>query len=226
VYAREIRPASALGDVTDPDRHGLPILAFASKAAWKAWFAANHGTSQGLWLKIAKAGSGNDSVTYAEALDVALCHGWIDGQKGAYDEAWWLQRFTPRGPRSKWSRINCGKAEALIASGDMQPAGLAEVERAKADGRWAEAYESQRTATIPDDLAAALDANPEAAAFFKTLKSASRYAILYRIGDAKRPATRAQRIDKFVEMLARGEAPHLFGGAPPPPGSRTKPTGG
>ena len=210
---------SAPGDVTDPDRQGLPILPFASKAAWSAWLAASHDTSKGLWLKIAKAGSGHDSVTYAEALDVALCHGWIDGQKGAYDEAWWLQRFTPRGPRSKWSKINCRKAEALIA-------GRAEVEAAKADGRWAEAYESQRTATIPDDLAAALDANPEAAAFFKTLKSASRYAILYRIGDAKRPATRAQRIDKFVEMLARGEAPHLFGGAPPPPGSRTKPTGG
>ena len=211
--------------MTDPDRQGLPILPFASKAAWSAWLAANHDTSKGLWLKIAKAGSGNNSVVYAEALDVALCHGWIDGQKGAYDEAWWLQRFTPRGPRSKWSRINCGKAEALIASGDMRPAGLAEVDRAKADGRWAEAYESQRTATIPDDLAAALEANPEAAAFFKTLKGVSRYAILYRLGDAKRPETRAERISRFVEMLARGEAPYLFGGPGPPPGSRSGPTG-
>jgi uncharacterized protein YdeI (YjbR/CyaY-like superfamily) len=196
---------------TDPDRQGLPVLPFASQAAWSEWLAANHDTSKGLWLKIAKAGSGNDSVTYAEAVDAALCHGWIDGQKGAYDEAWWVQRFTPRGPRSKWSKINCGKAEALIASGEMQAAGLGEVQRAKVDGRWAAAYEPQRTATIPDDLAAALDANPAAAAFFGTLKGASRYAILYRIGDAKRPATRAQRIEKFVEMLSRGEAPHLLG---------------
>jgi uncharacterized protein YdeI (YjbR/CyaY-like superfamily) len=193
--------------MSEPDHQGLPILPFASQAAWSEWLAANHDTSRGLWLKIAKAGSGNDSVTYAEAVDAALCHGWIDGQKDASDEAWWLQRFTPRGPRSKWSKINCGKAESLIASGEMQAAGLAEVERARADGRWAAAYESQRTATIPDDLAAALDANPGAAAFFENLRSARRYAILYRIADAKRPATRAQRIEKFVEMLARGEAP-------------------
>jgi uncharacterized protein YdeI (YjbR/CyaY-like superfamily) len=208
---------------TDPDRQGLPILPFVSRAAWSVWLAANHDTSKGLWLKIAKAASGNDSVTYAEAVDAALCHGWIDGQKGAYDEAWWLQRFTPRGPRSKWSKINCGKAEALIASGQMRAAGLAEVERAKADGRWAEAYDSQRTATVPDDLAAALDANPAAGTFFQDLNGASRYAILYRISDAKRPATRAQRIEKFVEMLARGEAPHLFGG-PAGPGSSTGPS--
>jgi len=191
--------------VTDPDRHDLPILAFASKAAWKAWFAANHSTSQGLWLKIAKAGSGNDSVTYAEALDVALCHGWIDGQKGAYDEAWWLQRFTPRGPRSKWSRINCGKAEALIASGDMEPAGLAEVERAKADGRWEAAYESQRTITVPADLQRELESRPRARAFFAGLNSQNRYAILYRLQDAKRPETRTRRLEKFVAMLERGE---------------------
>jgi uncharacterized protein YdeI (YjbR/CyaY-like superfamily) len=206
--------------MTEANLQGLPILPFASQAAWSEWLAANYDSCSGLWLKIAKAGSGNDSVTYAEAVDAALCHGWIDGQKGAYDEAWWLQRFTPRGPRSKWSKINCGKAEALIASGEMQAAGLAEVERAKVDGRWAAAYESQRSATVPDDLAAALAATPAAAAFFETLKGASRYAILYRIADAKRPATRAQRIEKFVDMLARGEAPHLFGapGAPPPEG--------
>jgi uncharacterized protein YdeI (YjbR/CyaY-like superfamily) len=203
-------------DKPAPNRQGLPILPFASRAAWSEWLAANHDTSKGLWLKIAKAGSGNDSVNYAEAVDAALCHGWIDGQKGAYDQDWWLQRFTRRGPRSKWSKINCGKAEALIASGEMQAAGLAEVEKAQADGRWAAAYESQRTATIPDDLTAALDANPAAGTFFQTLNSASRYAILYRIADAKRPATRAQRIEKFVEMLARGEAPHLFSGPAPP----------
>ena len=224
MHAREIGLPPAPGDVTEPDRQGLPILPFASKAAWSAWLAANHDTSKGLWLKIAKAGSGIDSVTYAESLDVALCHGWIDGQKGAHEEAWWLQRFTPRGPRSTWSRINCAKAEALIATGDMQPAGVAEVQRAKADGRWAKAYESQRTATVPEDLAAALDANPAAAAFFTTLKGASRYAILYRIGDAKRPETRAERIRRFVEMLARGEAPYLFGGAVPP-GGQAGPTG-
>jgi uncharacterized protein YdeI (YjbR/CyaY-like superfamily) len=208
----------------DPDREGLSVLPFASRAAWAAWLAANHDTSKGLWLKIAKAGSGIDTVTYPEAVDVALCHGWIDGKKGAYDQTWWLQRFTPRGPRSKWSRINCGKAEALIAAGEMQPPGLAEVDRAKADGRWEEAYESQRTATIPDDLQAALDANPAAAAFFTTLKSTSRYAILYRIADAKRPATRERRVSSFVEMLARGEAPYLLGAASPPR-STTGPTG-
>jgi uncharacterized protein YdeI (YjbR/CyaY-like superfamily) len=202
---------------TESDRQGLPILPFASKGAWSEWLAANHDTSNGLWLKIAKGGSGHDSVTYAEAVDAALCHGWIDGQKDAYDKEWWLQRFTRRGRHSKWSKINCGKAEALIASGKMRAAGLAEVERAKADGRWAAAYESQRSVTMPDYLAAALAANPAAAAFFETLKGSSRYAILYRIADAKRPATRAQRIEKFVEMLARGEAPHLLGGPGPRP---------
>jgi uncharacterized protein YdeI (YjbR/CyaY-like superfamily) len=201
--------------LSDPERQGLPVVPFASKEAWADWLAANHATSNGVWLKIAKAGAGHPSVSYAEAVDIALCYGWIDGQKGAYDKAWWVQRFTRRGARSKWSKINCGKVEALIAAGEMRPAGLAEVQRAKADGRWAEAYESQRTATVPDDLAAALEANPEAAAFFATLKGASRYAILIRIHEAKRPATRAQRIERFVEMLARGEAPYLSGGAPP-----------
>jgi uncharacterized protein YdeI (YjbR/CyaY-like superfamily) len=204
--------------VPDPDRKRLPVLPFVSHAVWRQWLAANHDTSKGLWLKMAKKGSGVDSVTYAEAVDVALCYGWIDSQKDAYDDAWWVQRFTPRGPRSKWSKINCAKADALIASGEMQAAGLAEVDRAKADGRWAAAYESQRTATVPDDLAAALAANAAAAAFFETLKGAGRYAILYRVGEAKRPATRAARIEKFVEMLAQGVAPHLFGEPTPPPG--------
>jgi uncharacterized protein YdeI (YjbR/CyaY-like superfamily) len=202
--------------VSEPERQGLPVLPFASKAAWGEWLAANHATSKGVWLKLAKAGSGIPSVTYAEAVDVALCHGWIDGQKDAYDQAWWLQRFTPRTPRSKWSKINCAKVEALMAAGEMRPAGLTEVEQARADGRWAAAYDSPRTATVPEDLAAALDANPEAAAFFATLKGTSRYAVLFRIHDAKRPATRAKRIEQFVEMLARGEAPYLGGATPKP----------
>jgi uncharacterized protein YdeI (YjbR/CyaY-like superfamily) len=195
--------------VSDPDRGGLPVVPFESPADWRTWLDANHSTSKGLWLKFGKAGSGFGSVTYQEAVETALCYGWIDGQAGSYDDAWWLQRFTPRRPRSKWSKINCARAEALIASGRMHPAGLAEVERAQADGRWSDAYDSPRTAAIPDDLMDALDANPQAAAFFRTLNATSRYAILYRIADAKRPATRAKRITMFVDMLARGEAPHL-----------------
>ena len=184
----------------------LPVLAFASQAAWREWLEAQHASSKGLWLKIAKKGSGADTVSYAEALDVALCYGWIDGQKDAFDARWWLQRFTPRGRRSKWSKINCAKATALIEAGRMRPAGLREVERAKADGRWEAAYDSPSNLTVPQDLADALEANPEAKAFFATLNRTNRYAILYRLHDAKRPGTRAQRIEKFVAMLGRGEA--------------------
>ena len=184
----------------------LPVLAFASQAAWREWLEAQHASSKGLWLKIAKKGSGADTVSYAEALDVALCYGWIDGQKDAFDARWWLQRFTPRGRRSKWSKINCAKATALIEAGRMRPAGLREVERAKADGRWEAAYDSPSNLTVPQDLADALEANPEAKAFFATLNRTNRYAILYRLHDAKRPGTRAQRIKKFVAMLGRGEA--------------------
>jgi uncharacterized protein YdeI (YjbR/CyaY-like superfamily) len=161
-----------------------------------------------VWLKLAKAGTGIASVTYAEALEVALCHGWIDGQKGGFDDEFWLQRFTPRKPRSRWSRINRDKATALIERGEMEPAGLREVDAAKADGRWDAAYEGQRTATVPEDLQRALDANPAAAAFFSTLDGANRYAILYRVQDAKKPETRARRIDKYVAMLAAGEKLH------------------
>lgn len=189
-------------------KQGLPILAFASPADWEAWLKEHHGSSKGLWLKIAKKGSGETTVTYAEALDVALCHGWIDGQKGALDEAFFVQRFTPRGPRSKWSKINREKAEALIKAKRMRPAGLAEVEAAKADGRWEAAYEGQRTITVPEDLQKELDASPKAAAFFATLSSVNRYAILYRIQDAKKPETRARRIEKFIGMLERGETVH------------------
>jgi uncharacterized protein YdeI (YjbR/CyaY-like superfamily) len=161
-----------------------------------------------VWLKIAKAGSTHRSVTYAEALDEALCFGWIDGQKRAVDADHWLQRFTPRRARSKWSRVNTEKAQALIAAGRMQPAGQAEVDLAKADGRWQVAYAPQRQAAVPDDLAMALAENRAAAKEFEQLDSRNRYAIIYRINDAKRPQTRADRITRFVAMLARGERLH------------------
>lgn len=181
----------------------LETLAFASARAFEAWLTEQHGTAPGLWLRIAKAGTGLPSVTYPEALDVALCFGWIDGRKGSDpDPGWWIQRFTPRAARSRWSRVNRAKAEALMAAGRMRPAGLREVERARADGRWDAAYAGQATAEVPDDLAAALAANEAARAFFATLDGRNRYAILYRIQDAKRPETRARRIDQFVAMLA------------------------
>ena len=186
----------------------LPILPFASAAAFEAWLDAEHAQAPGLWLKIAKKDSGIATVTYAEALDAALCFGWIDGQKRAFDERFFLQRFTPRRRGSRWSKINTEHVARLEAAARMRPAGLAEVEAAKADGRWAAAYEAQSAASVPDDLQAALDANPQAAAFFATLTGANRYAVLYRVQDAKRPETRARRIATFVEMLARGETLH------------------
>jgi uncharacterized protein YdeI (YjbR/CyaY-like superfamily) len=186
----------------------LPILEFATPAAWEAWLAREHAPAPGVWLKLAKRGSGHASVTYAEALDVALAFGWIDGRKGRFDEAWWLQRFTPRTPTSRWSQVNRAKALALIEAGRMHPAGMREVERARADGRWDAAYASQRTMDVPADLQAALDADPAAAACFATLDRANRYAVLYRVQDAKRPATRARRIEQFVAMLAAGEKLH------------------
>jgi uncharacterized protein YdeI (YjbR/CyaY-like superfamily) len=186
----------------------LPIIPFASPGDWKTWLAEHHATSDGLWLKISKKGSGIASVSYAEALDVALCYGWIDSQKGGFDDDYFLQRFTPRKPRSKWSKINRDKVTKLIAEGEMKPAGLQEIERAKADGRWDAAYESQSNATVPEDLRSELDKNPEAATFFETLNSANRYAILYRIKDAKKPETRARRIEKYVTMLSKHEKPY------------------
>jgi uncharacterized protein YdeI (YjbR/CyaY-like superfamily) len=182
-----------------------PELTFASQEAFRAWLAAEHDKSDGIWLRFAKKGSGHESVDYAQALDVALCFGWIDGQVRRLDDEWYLQRWTPRRKRSPWSQRNVDKAEALIASGAMQPAGLAEIERAKADGRWERAYGGQKNATVPDDLQAALDANPKAAEFFATLSGTNRYAILYRLQDAKRPETRQRRLEKFVGMLERGE---------------------
>ncbi len=186
-----------------------PILPFASAQLWASWLAEHHAdTPDGVWLKIAKKDSGIPTVTYAEALEEALCFGWIDGQKRSFDETWFLQGFTPRRPRSRWSKVNTEKVQELIAAGRMQPAGLREVEAAKADGRWERAYEAQSVAQVPPDLQAAFDANPKAAEFFATLTGANRYAVLYRIHDAKRPQTRAARIEKFVEMLARGETLH------------------
>ena len=186
----------------------LPVVGFASAAEWQGWLADHHSTSPGVWLRIAKKDAGTQSVTYPEALDAALCYGWIDGQKGALDDTCWLQRFTPRRPGSRWSKINCGKATELIAQGRMQPSGLREVEQAKADGRWAAAYAGQKTAEVPDDLRQALEAHPEAQAFFATLDSANRYAILYRVQDAKKPETRARRIAQFVTMLAERRKLH------------------
>ncbi|MER6547508.1 YdeI/OmpD-associated family protein [Streptomyces sp. NPDC001250] len=179
-----------------------PVLAFAAQEAWEMWLEEHHADVRGVWLKIPKKDSGIDGVDYAGALESALCFGWIDGQKKKLDEQYWLQRFTPRRPRSKWSKVNRQKATELAEQGRMRPAGLREVEKAKADGRWEAAYANQRTATVPDDLRAALDASPTAADFFAALDSRNRYAILYRIQDAKKPQTRAARIEKFVGMLA------------------------
>ena len=185
-----------------------PVLAFASQAAFETWLEEHHADSDGVWIKIAKQGTGIPSVNRAGALDVALCFGWIDGQAKPIDETHYLQKFTPRRERSKWSKINVGKVTELISSGAMRAAGHAEIERAKADGRWDAAYDSPRTSTVPPDLQAELDNDPEAKAFFDGLSSANRYAILYRLHDAKKPETRARRLEQFVAMLKRGETLH------------------
>ena len=179
--------------------------AFADAKAWGAWLAMHHASSSGVWIQIARKGSGIASVHYPEVLDVALSYGWIDAIRRGFDDKTFLQRFTPRGLRSIWSKINRDKALALIASGHMKPSGLVEVERAKKDGRWAAAYAGQKSATVPDDLAAVLAANPGAAAFFASLDSRNRYAILFRLHGAKKPETRARRLATFVAMLAKGE---------------------
>jgi uncharacterized protein YdeI (YjbR/CyaY-like superfamily) len=186
----------------------LPIHLFAGPEELEAWLEEHGDSCNGVWLKIAKKGTGKSSVTYAEALELALCFGWIDSQKRGFDEQYFLQRFTPRRPRGRWSKINREKAEALIAAGRIRPAGLAEVEAAKADGRWDAAYEGQRTAEVPKDLQRELDANPAAAKFFAGLDSANRYAIIYRLNDAKKSETRERRLRKFVAMLERGERIH------------------
>jgi uncharacterized protein YdeI (YjbR/CyaY-like superfamily) len=186
----------------------LPILLFENEAAWQAWLQEHHGSSAGLWLQLAKKRSSLRSLSYAEALDVALCYGWIDSQKKSHDASSWLQKFSPRGPRSIWSKINVDKVQVLVEAGRMQPAGLQAVEQAKMDGRWEAAYDSQSAATIPADFQDALDRNPEAKEFFSTLNGANRYAILFRIQTAKRLATRATRIARFIEMLQRRETIH------------------
>jgi len=186
----------------------LPVLLFAGPAELDAWLEGNHESAEGVWLKIAKKGAPEPSVTYVEALDVALCFGWIDSQKRGLDETHFLQRFTPRRPRGRWSKINREKAEALIEAEKMRPAGLVQVEAAKADGRWEAAYEGQGSAKVPPDLQRDLDANPAAADFFATLDGANRYAILYRLDEAKKPETRQRRLRKFVAMLERGEKIH------------------
>jgi uncharacterized protein YdeI (YjbR/CyaY-like superfamily) len=185
-----------------------PVLPFASKENFETWLEEHHADSDGLWIKIAKKGTSIPSVTRAEALDVALCFGWIDGQAKSIDETHYLQKFTPRRERSKWSKINVGKVAALIESGAMRPAGHAEIERAKADGRWDAAYDSPRTSTVPPDLQAELDKDAELRASFEDLSSSNRFAILYRLQDAKKPETRARRLEKFVGMLKRGETIH------------------
>ena len=185
---------------------GLPAIVFASDAEWEAWLEENHARAGGVWVKIAKKGSGIESVRYPEVLDTALCFGWIDGRREALDGDWFLQRYTPRRARSRWSRINRDKVERLTAEGRMRPAGLAEVERAKADGRWEAAYASQQYATVPEDLQRELDKRPEAAAFFAGLNGQNRFAILYRLHDAKRPETRARRLAQFVAKLEAGES--------------------
>jgi uncharacterized protein YdeI (YjbR/CyaY-like superfamily) len=185
-----------------------PTIGFPDGAGWEAWLLENHASSDGIWMRIAKQGAGVSSVTHPEALELALCFGWIDGQRRALDERFFLQRFTPRRAASRWSRINRDKATELIERGLMQPAGLEQVERAQHDGRWEAAYEGQRLASVPADLELEFERHPAARAFFDQISSQNRYAILYRIQDAKRPETRARRIEKFVAMLIAGETIH------------------
>lgn len=185
-----------------------PTLVFGSRDDWHAWLKKNHTASNGIWLQIAKRNTDTPTVSYADALEVALCYGWIDGQKQSLDAQFWLQRFTPRTAKSVWSKINREKVSALIEAGQMQPAGLKAVEAAQKDGRWDAAYASASQATVPEDLQAALDANKKARAFFQTLDSHNRYSILYRVQNAKKAETRSKRISEFVAMLARHETLH------------------
>ena len=179
----------------------VPNMSFETQQDWEAWLKEHHIDTKGIWLKIAKKEARTPSVSYAEALDSALCYGWIDGRKVALDDKYWLQKFTQRTAKSIWSKVNCDKAEALIAEGRMQPAGLRQVELAKSDGRWERAYESQSKITIPDDFQNALDNNPKAKDFFNSLDSANRYAFLFRIQAVKKPETRFAKIQKYIEML-------------------------
>jgi len=186
----------------------LPIIPFESQEAWRQWLDANHASPTGIWLQFAKKDSGIASVSYVEAVQVALCYGWIDGQAKSYDAEHWLQRFTPRRPKSIWSKVNRDRAMALMAEGKMQAAGLREVERAKADGRWERAYDGQKNATVPEDLQREFDRNRAAAEFFASLDSTNRFAVLFRIQTAGTPALRAARIEKLITMLAEKKAIH------------------
>jgi len=183
---------------------------FKSAKAFETWLKENHATAHGVWLKIAKAGANQPSVTYSEAVNIALCWGWIDGQKKSLNSQHFLQRFTPRRPRSLWSKTNVDKVGALIEAGRMQAPGYAQIEAAKADGRWARAYDGARTSAVPEDLLAAMEAQPRAKAFFATIDAANRYAVLWRIQTAVKAETRARRIAQLVDMLARGERIHIF----------------
>lgn len=189
---------------------------FQSQDAWQAWLEKNHRKPEGLWLRLAKKGSGLQSVSYGEALEIALCYGWIDGQKKAESEQAWLQRFLPRSAKSMWSRINREKALALTAQGRMKPAGLEAIESARKNGRWESAYDSPKAAEVPEDLQAALDANPRARIFFRSLDRGNRYAVLFRIQTVKKAGTRAAKIRQFVEMLERGERIHEARKSPRP----------
>ena len=187
----------------------LPELLVPDVAAWRGWLAEHHGEPVGVWLVLAKNGTTDPTaLLYDEALEEALCQGWIDGQARRRDAATYLQRFTPRRARSPWSARNVGIVGRLTEEQRMQPAGVAEVDRAKADGRWERAYRGRDGQVVPDDLAAALQAHPDAAAMFEVLTAQNRFAMLYRLGDARRPETRARRLAQFVEMLGRGEAPY------------------
>lgn len=186
----------------------LPILSFRDQQAWTTWLSKNAKSSPGLWLRLAKKSAGPKALTYDEALESALCYGWIDGQKKGLDETAWLQKFTPRGQKSIWSKINRTRAEALIANGKMKAAGLKAIEAAKADGRWGAAYDSQRSGGVPEDFQAELDSHPKAKSFFATVNSANRYAFLFRIQTAKKPETRAKRIQQFIDMLEHGKTFH------------------
>ena len=191
------------------DAVDLPELVVGDAAGWRRWLNAHHTDSPGVWLVLAKKGTVDPTaMSYDEALDEAICFGWIDGQLARRDDATFRRRFTPRKARGPWSQRNAAIAERLIATGRMHRSGEAEVRQAKEDGRWESAYAGQASIEVPEDLAAALSANPRAQAMFETLTSANRYAVLYRVGNAKKPETRARRIGQFVEMLARGETIH------------------
>lgn len=185
-----------------------PKLSFINQEAWEAWLETHGETVTGVWLRIARRSAEQSTVSYAEAVESALCYGWIDGQKQAENEHYWLQRFTPRTAKSIWSKINTAKAEALITAGRMRLAGLRAIELAKQDGRWEAAYSPAGTSTVPDDLQQALDANPKAKQFFATLNGQNRYAILFRIQNVKKAETRAKKITQFIDMLNKGEKLH------------------